>query len=107
PSRLVLNKCDKLQRAEVSEIASLFPDAIEMSAKSPEDVRTLRDRLVEFFEEGMIEAVIFVPHGAYKAVGQFHSRTKVLEESHTESGTRLTVRGDEAEVARIKQQFDL
>lgn len=107
PSRLVLNKCDKLEPAAVALLQAEFPDAIVMSAKQASDVERLRLMLVAFFEEGMVEEDILVPYASQKAAGQLRAVGRVLSETHGDTGTVLRVRGDRGELASVKRQWGL
>jgi GTP-binding protein HflX len=107
PSRLVLNKCDKLSPAEIDKLRREFPDALAMSAKRPDDVKMLRERLIEFFETGMVEAELFIPYALQKAVGVLRSQVRVLAETHTDEGTRLRVRAEANHLAALKKKLGL
>src|SRR6185436_17513663 len=50
PSFLLLNKIDRLDAAERAALARELPEAILLSAKSPDDVGSLRRTIVSFFE---------------------------------------------------------
>ncbi len=103
PSRLVLNKCDKLTSEEMAALRSEYPDAWMLSAKRPEDVASLRLQLVEFFEQGMVEEELFIPYNRPRAMGPVRAQFRVISERNDEHGTYLVVRGHEAELARIRE----
>ena len=92
PSRLILNKCDKLEEPEKAALREEFPEAILLSTKDPAQVAELHKTLVGFFEQGMQEEEIFVPYTAQKLVGAIRAQATVLNERHGEDGTFLLVR---------------
>ena len=55
PSRLLLNKVDRLDAAARGALAAEYPEAILLSAKEPADVAALRQTIVAFFEASMVE----------------------------------------------------
>jgi GTP-binding protein HflX len=92
PRLVVLNKCDRLDEAARAALADEMPDAFLMSAKSPEDVAALRERVIDFFEREMAEDDLFVAYSDHRMVHAIHEACRVLGESHLETGTRLHVR---------------
>lgn len=107
PSRLVLNKCDKLTPEQLQALREEFPDALPLSAKNPADVANLRQELVRFFERGMAEEEVFVPYTEGRAVGPLRTRTTVLGERYTDDGTVFTVRAHAEDLARLRKEFNL
>lgn len=61
PSRLVLNKRDRIDVAGRAALLGKHPDAILLSAQAPEDVSTLRATIIAFFESAMVEDVLVLP----------------------------------------------
>jgi GTP-binding protein HflX len=55
PSRLLLNKIDRVSETDRAALRAKHPDAILLSAKSSEDVASLREMIVAFFEAAMVE----------------------------------------------------
>ncbi|HET9993103.1 MAG TPA: GTPase HflX, partial [Kofleriaceae bacterium] len=92
PSWLLLNKIDRVDAAAREALADHYPEAIQLSAKSPADVAALRDRLVEHFGGKLEEALLEVPWTHQRMVHAIHERTTVLAEEHDEAGTKLHVR---------------
>src|SRR5471030_338277 len=63
PSRLLLNKIDRVSEADRAALRAKHPDAILLSAKSPEDVAALREMIIAFFEDAMVEDQLVLPYG--------------------------------------------
>ena len=102
PSRLVLNKCDRLDTEARDALAAEFPDAVQLSAHDADDVATLHASLVAEFDRDLADAELFVPWARAALMGQIHGAVRVLEEAHEGEGVRFQVRGKRAEVARLQ-----
>ena len=107
PSFMILNKRDRLSPAEQSALETEFPEAIFLSTRDPEDLRMLRERLLQCFEAEMIDEDLFIPFAEGKAIGEIRSRLRVLNESYNENGTTLKVRSTKENLERIKKKFQL
>lgn len=102
PSRLVLNKIDRLTSEKVTDLKREFPDAIFLSAVNPEDVAKLRLKLIENFESDMTDEEFLIPYAAKGVIGEIRDRSRVLEESYDERGVVLKVRGQSEQIARLR-----
>lgn len=102
PSRLVLNKIDRVDADGREALRVEYPDAIMLSAHDPADVARMRDIIVAWFERGMSDAELFVPWAKGGLIGEIHGSVRVLSEVHEADGTRFTVRGRREDVARLR-----
>jgi GTP-binding protein HflX len=102
PNLLVLNKQDKLSDDEKSKLKEEFPDAFFLSTRSPEDLKSLREKILSYFEEDMIDEDIFVPYHAKGIIGEIRAQMRVLAEKYDENGVQLKVRASEDKLKRIK-----
>jgi GTP-binding protein HflX len=101
PSRLVLNKIDRVD-AEAREALRLeYPDALMLSAHDPADVTSLRDVIIRWFERDMSEVDLVVPWSKGAMVGEIHKSVRVVREAHEGDGVHYTVRGRPEDVARL------
>jgi GTP-binding protein HflX len=105
PSRLVLNKLDRVDEAGHAALALKHPDAILLSAHAPEDVRALRDTLIGFFEASMIEDVLVLPYAKQGLIGEVYETTRVLSEAYDETGRVLKVRGLPGAITRLRRSL--
>jgi len=105
PSRLVLNKMDRVDAAGRAALAEKHPDAIPLSAHAPEDVGALRDTIVAFFEESMVEDVLTLPYARQGLIGDVYESARVLSEDYDENGRVLRVRGLPGAIARLKRNL--
>lgn len=96
PTLLVLNKADRLDDDARAELTRRFPDAVLMSAKDPDDVARLHQRIVEHFAGAARTVELVVPWARHGLVSTIHERAAVLDERHDEHGTTLVVRAPDA-----------
>jgi len=105
PSRLVLNKMDRIDAAGRAALLEKHPDAILLSAHAPGDVSALRDRIVAFFEEAMVEDVLVLPYAKQGLIGEVYESARVLSEEYSETGRVLKVRGLPGAIARLQRSL--
>ncbi|MDQ3262231.1 MAG: GTPase HflX [Myxococcota bacterium] len=105
PNRLVLNKADRLTPELKASLLERYPDALMLSAHSPEEVRNLRDTLVGFFEASMVEAELVVPYSRQKLIGEIYENARVVSEAYDEQGSRLLIRALPAAIAKLQRAF--
>ena len=105
PSRLVLNKMDRVDEAGRAALVAKHPDAILLSAHSPGDVGALRDTIIAFFEASMVEDVLSLPYAKQGLLGEVYESARVLSEDFDETGRVLTVRGLPGAIARLRRNL--
>lgn len=103
PSRLILNKVDRLDAAARAALSERYPDAIQLSAHRPEDVSGLRQSIIAFFEAAMVEEVLVVPYARQALIGEVYESARVLSEDYDETGRVLRVRGLPGAIQRLRQ----
>jgi GTP-binding protein HflX len=105
PSRLVLNKADRLSLATRSELQQRYPEALVLSARSAADVAFLRQSVIDFFERSMTEAELIVPYASQNRLGEIYEHARVVRETFDETGRHLIVRGLPEAIARLLVSF--
>ena len=105
PSRLILNKIDRVPPEDRPALQAKHPDAILLSAVSPEDVARLRETLVAFFENEMVDERLVVPYAKQALLGEVYASARVVAEDYDEAGRVLTVRALPAAIARLRRTF--
>jgi GTPase len=103
PEILLLNKIDRVDAARRAALAAEYPDAILLSAKSPEDAAQLRTHILDFFARDMVEGMIHIPFARQRLVGEVHARCRVLGESYDETGTLLRVLAPPGVLAQLQE----
>ncbi|WP_437960286.1 GTPase HflX [Sorangium sp. So ce119] len=102
PSRLLLNKVDRLSEDERDALRIEFPEATLLSAKTPADVAALRESIIAFFEGSMVEAELFLPYAKQSLIGEIYENARVLSEEYGDDGGRLAVRAHPAALDRLR-----
>lgn len=105
PSRLVLNKMDRVDAAGRAALIEKHPDAILLSAHAPEDVSALRDTIIAFFEAEMVEDALALPYAKQGLIGEIYDSVRVLSEEYDETGRVLKVRGLPGAIARLQRSL--
>ncbi|HTN87525.1 MAG TPA: GTPase HflX [Sorangium sp.] len=102
PSRLLLNKVDRLSEEERDALRLEFPEATLLSAKIPADVAALRESIIAFFEESMVEAELLLPYAKQSLIGEIYENARVVSEEYGDEGGRLSVRVHPAALDRLR-----
>ncbi|WP_437553084.1 GTPase HflX [Sorangium sp. So ce367] len=102
PSRLLLNKVDRLSEEEREALRLEFPEATQLSAKIPDDVAALREAIIAFFEQSMVEAELLLPYAKQGLIGEIYENARVLSEEYDDVGGRLSVRAHAAALDRLR-----
>jgi len=105
PSRLVLNKMDRVDAAGRATLLEKHPDAIMLSAHAPENVSALRDTIIAFFEASMVEDVLVLPYAKQGLIGEVYESARVLSEDYNETGRVLKLRGLPGAITRLKRSL--
>jgi GTP-binding protein HflX len=105
PSRLVLNKLDRVDAAGRAALMEKHPDAILLSAHAPEDVSALRDTIIAFFEAAMVEDVLVLPYAKQGLIGEVYESARVLSEEYDRAGRVLKVRGLPGAITRLRRSL--
>ncbi len=105
PSLLLLNKADRLdahaRRALLQEHGE--DGAMVLSALDATDIAALEARIVAFFEGRMVQEALVIPYAKQQLLGEIYENARVVGEEYDEAGTRLTVRGLPAAIAKLKR----
>jgi GTP-binding protein HflX len=112
PSLLLLNKADRLDAANGEALlrkhggAEGAESAMLVSAHDARDVARVRDAVIAFFEAKMVQESLLVPYAKQGLLGDVYESARVVSEEYDEAGTRLTVRGLPAAIARLRRAFE-
>ncbi|WP_426954247.1 GTPase HflX [Muricoccus radiodurans] len=105
PSRLVLNKMDRVDVERRAVLIGKHPEAILLSAHLPTDVSALRATIIAFFEAEMVEDVLVIPYAKQGLIGEVYESARVLSENYDEAGRVLKVRGLPAAISRLQRSL--
>jgi GTP-binding protein HflX len=102
PSRLLLNKVDKVPEEAREALRVEYPEAILLSAKDPNDVAALRESIIAYFEASMVDGELLLPYGKQSLIGEVYENARVLSEEYDQEGARLRLRAHPAALARLQ-----
>ncbi len=105
PQLLLLNKVDRLAPEAQAQLMERFPEAIAVSARRPEDVARVRQRIIDFFDAELQTAELCVPFDRAALRAEIWESARVLSEQYDEQGGHLTVRATPALLARWRQRL--
>jgi GTP-binding protein HflX len=94
PGRLVMNKIDRLSPEALAELRAELPDAWFISAKNPDDIKSVRSRIIDFFESRYAEAELSVPYAEQRLVSEMHEQGRVVSERYEDDGVKVRFRSD-------------
>jgi len=94
PRLLVLNKIDRFENeaSDVAALAARWPDALCLSAKRPDDIARLREKLIDVFAADMVECEIRVPYSQQARRAEIFAACQVLEERYEDDGVIFRVK---------------
>ena len=103
PSRLLLNKIDRVGEEDRAALRAKHPEAILISATSARDVAALRETIIAFFEASMVEDQLALPYAKQGLLSEVYENARVLSEDYDATGRILRVRGLPAAIARLRR----
>ena len=81
----VINKCDLLEGAHP------FPGAVEVSALTGENLDGLKKAIRKALGQTQVTVAFSVPYSAYHMMAPIRAAGRILEETHTDTGTCLKI----------------
>jgi GTP-binding protein HflX len=105
PALLLLNKVDRVDDATREGLLAEFPDAMQVSARSAQDLARVRQRIIEHFERGMRDEELFIPYAKQALVHRVHESARVIDERHDDEGTHFRVRAPAAILNRLRAEL--
>lgn len=110
PRIRVFNKIDCVgdataQAERAAALRTQYPDCVVMSARRGDEVAKLREKIVAFFQQDLVEAELFLPWSAQQLRGEIYANCQVLEERSDSEGTFFRVRGQPDTVKHLREQF--
>jgi len=103
PSRLLLNKIDRVSEADRAALREKHPDAILLSARTPQDVAALRETIIAFFEAAMVDEQLVLPYAKQGLLSDVYENARVLSEDYDATGRIMKVRGLPGAIARLRR----
>ena len=111
PRIRVFNKIDYLidataQAERTAELHTNYPGCIVLSAQREDDIKNLRQTIVQFFQKDLIESEIFLPWSAQELRGEIFASCDVLEERADATGAFFRLRATPDMVAKLSKLAD-
>jgi len=100
PRLLVFNKIDR--GGDEAALRASHPASIVISARREGDIAKLRGAILAHFQQGLVEAELFLPWSAQKLRGEIFASCEVLEERGGDEGTYFRIRGEPEAVKRLR-----
>ena len=112
PRIRVFNKIDHVgdaaaQAEREAALRAQYPDCIVMSARRADDVASLREAIVAFFQQDLVEAELFLPWSAQQLRGEIFATCEVLEERADGEGAFLRIRGECETVKGLSERLGI
>jgi GTP-binding protein HflX len=109
PRIRVFNKIDFVGDAEAqaeceAALRAKYPDCVVMSARRPDEVAKLHDKIAEYFQQDLVETEIFLPWTAQQLRGEIYANCQVLEERSDNDGAFFRVRSEPDVIKNIREQ---
>jgi GTP-binding protein HflX len=101
PELLAVNKVDAADEETLLRLKRTWPDAVFVSARTGRGIDDLRAAIEARLPVPAVELSVVVPYERGELVARIHRRGEVLSSSHTDSGTELHVRVDQALAADL------
>jgi GTP-binding protein HflX len=105
PTRLLMNKLDKLSAPQQAALRAQHPGAWFVSALDPADISRLRADVIAFFEADYQLETFLVPYDRARLVHEMHELGRVEEEQFEDEGVRVRVRSDPDSLARLRAEL--
>ena len=105
PSLLILNKRDRLNEQQIIDLKTEYPEAIMLSTRDKDDLKGLREKILSYFENDMVDEDIFIAYTVQGVIGEIRSKMRVLGEAYNEKGVTLKVRASLESLNQIKKKL--
>ncbi|MEN9808816.1 MAG: GTPase HflX [Pseudomonadota bacterium] len=98
----VFNKIDSLKgEPRLAKIlARAYKNAVCVSAQQPDDIRKLRDALMEYFSRNMLEISLNVAYDDSSLMGHIYAHSRVMATEWTDAEARFRIRISRANARR-------
>ena len=105
PSLLILNKRDRIDEQQIIDLKMEYPEAIMLSTRDKDDLKSLREKILSYFENDMVDEDLFIAYTVQGVIGEIRSKMRVLGESYNEKGVTLKVRASTESLNQIKKKL--
>jgi GTP-binding protein HflX len=99
---IVFNKIDAIDNTILGRLIATHPDAVFISAQMGRGVPELLDRIVTGLNSKTVELDLEIPYDRGDLLADLHNSAEVLETTHNDTGTTVTVRLPHDEATRFR-----
>jgi GTP-binding protein HflX len=105
PTITVFNKIDKIDSETLNYLASIFKDAVFISAKSGVNIDKLKEKIASMLQELIVRVKIILPYKDAYLLDEIYSSSNVISRKDTEENIILYVEGYYSTLAKFKNYF--
>ena len=110
PRIRVFNKIDHVGDAQAQrdferDMRARYPSCIVMSARNADDVAALRQVIVDWFQQDLVEAELRLPWSAQQLRREIYADCEVLAETADEAGAVFRVRGEASTIDSLRERL--
>ena len=105
PTITVFNKIDKVDSETLNYLASIFKDAVFISAKSGVNIDKLKEKIASMLQELIVRVKIILPYKDAYLLDEIYSSSNVISRKDTEENIILYVEGYYSTLAKFKNYF--
>ena len=99
---VVFNKSDAVDKIRLRRLKATHPDAMFISAWTGEGVDTLLEHVVAALRAETVEMTLEIPYGRGDILADLHLCSEVVETSHTDTGTIISVLLPDDQASRFR-----
>jgi GTP-binding protein HflX len=105
PTRLVLNKIDKVDAEQREELVLAQPNAIVTSTRAPDLVAELRREVVAFFDGQLVRFRMALSYADLSRLAPLRASARILSETYDDGGVSVEALCTESEFSRLQASF--
>jgi GTP-binding protein HflX len=105
PSRVVMNKIDRVSPDALAELRAEMPAAWFISAHEPRDVADVHARIVAFFESSYVGADLVVPYASQRLIAEMHEVGRVESERYENDAVHVRLRAEPETIRRFQSKL--
>ena len=111
PRIRVFNKIDFVGDATAqveceAKLRMQYPECVVMSARRPDEVAVLRQKIVDFFQQDLVKIEFFLPWSAQHLRGEIYASCQVLEERSETEGTFFLLRCESSVLRSLNERLN-
>lgn len=106
----IFNKIDDVgdlaaQAEHAAMLRAQYPSCIVMSARRPDEVASLHQAIIDFFQRDLVEDELFLPWSAQQLRSKIFETCQVLSEHADADGAHFHVKGEPNVLQALREQF--